>query len=184
MNLKATLSALLIAGMASQSAVASDGTITFTGEITNISCSVSGEGGVGPDFTVPMAGVDGSKFTGVGTRVGETGFRLYVGKDGETSCAPGTTVWASFDPDSGLTDPNTGMVKLAASSTASGVQFRLMNENQDLIDIWGDQKVVKKVVGANNQTILAHVVAFEQTEAAVAPGKATGSVKYTLRFEP
>lgn len=184
MNLKATFSALLFAGLAVPSAFASDGTITFTGEITNVSCSVSGEGNVGPDFTVPMAGVDGSKFTGVGTRVGETGFRLYVGKTGETSCAPGTTVWAAFDPDSTLTDPNTGMVRLAGASTAAGVQFRLLNENQEVIDIWGDQKVVKKVVGTDNQTILAHVVAFEQTAATVAAGTATGSVKYTLRFEP
>jgi major type 1 subunit fimbrin (pilin) len=70
-----------------------------------------------------------------------------------------------------------------ATGTAKGVQFRLMNENQEPIDIWGDQKVVKKVV-ASNQAVLAHVVAFEQTEAAVAPGLAGGSVKYTIRFEP
>jgi len=76
------------------------------------------------------------------------------------------------------------MVRLAGASTAAGVQFRLLNENQEVIDIWGDQKVVKKVVGTDNQTILAHVVAFEQTAATVAAGTATGSVKYTLRFEP
>lgn len=183
MNLKATLSALLFAGLAAPSAfAASDGTITFDGEITNVSCSVSGEGGVGPDFTVSLAGVDGSKFTGIGTRVGETGFRIYVGKTGETTCTDTTKVWASFDPDSTLTDINTGMVKVT-SGTATGVQFRLLNENLAPIDIWGDQQVVKKVVD-NNQAILAHVVAFEQIAASVGPGKAGGSVKYTIRFEP
>jgi len=182
MNLKATLSALLFAGLAAPSAFASDGTITFAGEITNVSCSVSGEGGVGEDFTVNLNGVDGSKFAGIGTRVGETGFRIYIGKPGETTCVDGTKVWASFDPDSNLTDPVTGMVKVT-TGTATGVQFRLLNENQDPIDIWGDQAVVKKTV-ADNQAILAHVVAFEQTAATVAAGKAGGSVKYTIRFEP
>ncbi|HVI56691.1 MAG TPA: fimbrial protein [Luteibacter sp.] len=182
MNLKATLSALLIAGAAAPSAFASAGTITFDGEITNVSCSVSGEGGVGPNFTVNLAGVDASKFTGIGTRVGETGFRIYIGKPGETNCTDTTKVWASFDPDSALVDSTTGMVKVT-SGTATGVQFRLMNENQELIDIWGDQKPIKKDI-VNNQAVLAHVVAFEQTGATVAPGKATGSVKYTIRFEP
>jgi major type 1 subunit fimbrin (pilin) len=182
MNLKATLSALLIAGLAAPSAFATDGTINFTGEITNVSCTVSGEGGIGPDFTVSLNGVDASKFAGIGTRVGETGFRIYIGKPNEQTCTDGTNVWASFDPDNNLTDPTTGMVKVA-TGTAKGVQFRLMNENQEPIDIWGDQKVVKKVV-ASNQAVLAHVVAFEQTEAAVAPGLAGGSVKYTIRFEP
>ena len=182
MNLKATLSALLFAGLAAPSAFASDGTITFAGEITNISCSVSGEGGVGENFTVNLNGVDGSKFTGVGSRVGETGFRIFIGKAGEATCVDGTKVWASFDPDSALTDPTTGMVKVS-SGTATGVQFRLLNENQEPIDIWGDQKPVKQTV-ANNQAILAHVVAFEQTASTVAAGKAGGAVKYTIRFEP
>lgn len=182
MNLKAVFSALLTAGLAAPAAFASDGTITFDGEITNVTCSVSGEGGVGPDFTVNLAGVDASKLTGVGTRVGETGFRIYIGKTGEASCTDTTKVWASFDPDSSLVDISTGMVKVT-TGTATGVQFRLMNENLDPIDIWGDQKVVKKEV-ANNQAILAHVVAFEQTAATVVPGKAGGSVKYTIRFEP
>ncbi|APG03569.1 hypothetical protein BJI69_06370 [Luteibacter rhizovicinus DSM 16549] len=182
MNLKATLSALLMAGLAAPAAFASDGTITFAGEITNVTCSISGEGGVGPDFTVNLAGVDASKFGGIGTRVGETGFRIYVGKVGETTCTNTTKVWASFDPDSALVDSATGMVKVT-SGTARGIQFRLMNENQDPIDIWGDQKAIKKTV-TDNQAILAHVVAFEQTDSSVAPGKAGGSVKYTIRFEP
>jgi hypothetical protein len=38
-----------------------------------VSCSVSGEGGVGEDFTVNLNGVDGSKFAGIGTRVGVPG---------------------------------------------------------------------------------------------------------------
>jgi len=97
MNLKATLSALLMAGLAAPSAFASDGTITFEGEITNVTCSISGEGGVGPNFTVNLDGVDASKFGGVGTRVGETGFRIYIGKVGETTCTDTTKVWASFD---------------------------------------------------------------------------------------
>jgi major type 1 subunit fimbrin (pilin) len=182
MNLKATLSALLFAGLAAPSAFAADGTITFNGEITNVTCSVSGEGGVGPDFTVNMFGVDGSKFTGIGSQVGDTGFRIFIGKDGEATCVDGTKVWAHFDPDA-LTDSATGMVKLATTSTATGVQFRLFNENHEPVDIWGDQKPVAKTV-ADNQAVLAHVVAFEQTAATVAAGKANGAVRYTIRFEP
>src|SRR3954471_7120389 len=87
MNLKATLSALLFAGLAAPSAFAATGTVTFTGDITNITCTVNGgTPGGGKDFTVNIGSVNASDFAAVGDASGKTGFRIYIGAAGEVGC--------------------------------------------------------------------------------------------------
>lgn len=182
MNLKVMTSALLIAGLAAPSAFAVDGgTITFDGSITNVTCSVSGgDPGNGPDFTVQMQGVSAGNFANVGDVAGKTGFRIYVGKDGETSCTNGTKVWAAFEPGATV-DPGTGA--LIVSGGATGVQIRLFDRMDNPIDIDGNNQGAVQETITDNQAILVYTSAYERTAAIVA-GEADSSVVYGVRFEP
>lgn len=182
MNLKLISSALLIAGLtAAPAAFAVDGTITFTGSITSVTCKIDGNGTGGPDFTVDLGGVDAAAFVNQGDVPSKVGFRILVG--GEPECTNGTRVYANFEPGA-LVDPATGMVKLdGGSDAASGVLIRLFNENEEAIDVVGNQKWVEKTVADNKATIV-HYVGYEKTSAAsVVAGKANGKVTYTVRYE-
>lgn len=180
MNLKAIASALLIAGLAAPSAFASTGTITFTGAITNVTCTVDGGApGNGPDFTVNIGSVNAADFGDEGSTTGNTGYRIYVGKAGETTCANGTKVWATYDTGSTV-DPLTGALKTTGG--ASGVQVRLFDKNGAPIDIWSDtQNGVKETV-SDNQAVLAYSASYERRGTVVAGG-ANSSVTYTIRYE-
>jgi len=180
MNLKVMTSALLLAGLAAPSAFASTGTISFTGSITNVTCSVNGgtENG-GPDFTVDIGAVSAGDFADVGDVSGRIGFRIYIGKDGETACANDTKVWATFE--NGATVDAGGGLKVTGG--ASGVRIRLFDKNNDPIDILGNNQNngVKEVV-QNNQAILVYGAGYESTGTVVAGG-ANSSVVYTVRYE-
>jgi len=183
MNLKATLSALLIAGLAAPSAFAADegGTITFDGSITNVTCTVhGGDQGSGPDFTVNMKGVSAGAFTNVGDIAGRTPFRIYVGASGETECTDGTKVWAAFEKGSTV-DPYTGA--LIVTGGATGVQIRLFDKAGTPIDILANNQGAVKETVTNNQATLVYESAFQSTAAVVA-GDADSSVVYGIRFEP
>jgi major type 1 subunit fimbrin (pilin) len=182
MNLKAVASALLIAGLAAPSAfAASTGTITFTGEITNVTCKVSGgmPGTGNPDFTVDIGPVNAADFKQVGDTAGNTGFRIYIGDAADNTCPNGTKVWATFDTG-GTVDHLTGALKTTGG--AQGVQIRLFNRNGMPIDIWGEQAIIQETI-ADHQAVLAYAAAYQSTAAVVAGG-ANSSVTYTVRYEP
>jgi major type 1 subunit fimbrin (pilin) len=178
MNLKLVTSALLIAGLAAPTAFAEDGTITFTGQITSVTCDIDGEGTGGPDFTVDLGGVNSGSFKNVGDVPSKVGFRINLG--GNAECTDGTKVYANFEPGS-LVDPGTGLVKLDAAASATGVMIRLFNENEEAIDIVSNQKWVKKTV-VDNKATLVHYAGYERT-GNVAAGSANGKVTYTIRYE-
>ncbi|MDQ7995894.1 MAG: fimbrial protein [Luteibacter sp.] len=180
MNLKAITSALLIAGLAAPSAFASTGTVTFTGSITNVTCTVDGGApGNGPDFTVNIGAVNAADFANVGDTSGNTGYRIYIGKAGETTCADGTKVWASYDTGSTV-DPATGALKTVGAAT--GVQIRLFDKNGQPIDIWNDKQDSVKEVVVGNQALLAYSASYQRT-GNITAGDANSSVTYTVRFE-
>jgi major type 1 subunit fimbrin (pilin) len=183
MNLKATLSALLIAGMAAPSAFAADegGTITFNGSISNVTCTVhGGDAGNGPDFTVNMLGVSAATMPNVGDVGGKTPFRIYVGAPGETACADGTHVWAAFE-NGATVDQNTGALKVSRAD--AGVQIRLFDKANNPIDILGNNQGPVQETVTNNQATLVYASGFERTDDVVA-GEADSSVVYGVRFEP
>jgi major type 1 subunit fimbrin (pilin) len=180
MNLKATLSALLFAGLAAPSAFAETGTITFTGDITNITCSVNGGTPTGGEnFTVNIGSVNASDFAAVGDTSGKTGFRIYIGKTGETGCPDGTKVWARFEPGSTV-DPTSG--ELVTTGGATGVRIRLFDKNDNKIDVWSDAQDGIKETVANNQAVLPYSASYVRT-ADLTAGAANSSVLYTVRYE-
>lgn len=182
MNLKLLSSVALLTGMAVSPAFASTGTISFTGSISNVTCSVSGgtPGTNKPDFDVDIGAVSAGDFTAPGVVSGITGFRIYIGKAGETSCTDDTKVWATFEPGANV-DPTTGA--LITTGGATGVQIRLFDKNGKAIDILGnDQNNGPKETIANHQATLVYAAGYEAVDSVTA-GKADSSVVYTVRYE-
>lgn len=176
MNLKLISSALLIAGLAAPAAFAtSSGTITFQGKITNVTCSVDGNGTGKPDFTVDLGSISAGDFANVGDAVGPQAFQFKIG--GEPSCTDGTKVWAKWSGTSFI-DPQ-GLINV--NGTAGGVKIRLFNKTGDKIDAFNNDDTVKETVVGNVAT-LVYAAAFERT-ANVTAGDASGLVNYTINFE-
>ncbi|MDN6859911.1 fimbrial protein [Pseudomonas sp. CAN2814] len=147
----ALISAVGLSGLAS-SAMAEDGTITFKGEITDTTCTVSGGGaatGTG-DITVQMPTVSKSALPSVGSTAGDTSFSLVLGG---ANCADGKTAAMNVETSQTLQlDYATGALK--NTGTASGVQVRLVNpaNNQPInLGVNGTYANGATVVSGSNQ---------------------------------
>jgi major type 1 subunit fimbrin (pilin) len=112
--------------LAPQQAAAANGKITFTGAISDTTCTVTGGGnaaGTG-DITVSMPTVSKTALDAVGATAGDTPFSLVLG--GGANCTNGKT--ASLWIETSLTpslDTATGALK--NTGTAAAVQVRLVN---------------------------------------------------------
>ena len=103
------LSAAMIAGLgavASQAAIAADGTITFNGNISSTTCSVHGGSVSAADgnFVVNLPEVSSASFSGgPGSVTGITDYSIYVGTEGDGMCPDGGQLvspcgWANHPP--------------------------------------------------------------------------------------
>jgi len=129
---------LLASGLVtSQTSAAEDGTITFNGEITSVTCDITGgmEGqtGQGADFTVTLPTVSTTALDASGRRAGDTGF--WIGLSG-ANCRTGQA-GVYFERAQSKIDTTTG--RLTNTSTASGaarnVQIGLLTENKTDINL-------------------------------------------------
>lgn len=128
--MKAMAAAFGIAALASGSAMASDGTITFNGEITATTCEVSGGGngsGAG-DITVTLPTVSASALPD-GKTAGDSNFSLTLsGAD----CTDGKTaaLWIEATQTPAL-DMATGALINQQAGGAKNVQVRLVNPSNN-----------------------------------------------------
>jgi len=186
---KLILSAALIAGvgaLASQSAVAADGTITFNGAIESTTCSVHGgdPGAADGTFVVTLPDVSAADFTGgVGSVAGATDYNIYVGAAEEDGCIDGTQVSVHYEPTSARVDPTTGNLSLdgAGAGAAVGVQLQVLNGDKSAINL-ANAPDSTPVTIANNTATLPFYVQYISTAATVTAGPATSSVLYSIKY--
>ncbi|HEY0506075.1 MAG TPA: fimbrial protein [Lysobacter sp.] len=118
-------------------ASAADGKITFTGDITDVTCTVTagaGTTGSNGNFAVAMGSVNKSALATVGARAGDTPFALIIGGSGQTGCTDGKVVKLRFEPAQSPVDMATGKLTNAAG-TAPVVQVGLLNKNKADINL-------------------------------------------------
>lgn len=124
--------ALAIAGVFTASqAVAADGTITFTGNVTDTTCVIDGNGTGSPNFAVPLPNVAVSALNSAGARAGQTPFSITVGSAATPCAAP--RVKTNFEPGANM-DSNTGNLR-NVSGTAGNVQVAVLNDLGVTIDL-------------------------------------------------
>ena len=119
------ISAALCIPMAAQ---ASDGTITFTGELTDSTCTING--GAGKDFTVALPKVSVADLAAAGKTAGATNFSINV-----TACSAsvgGYTAYFEATPNVNLAD---GRLMNTTTAGAKFVEIELLNQANTAVAI-------------------------------------------------
>lgn len=125
MNIKSRcVLATLVSGLIfSQIASAADGTISITGQITDVTCAIAVNGG-GNNATVTLPTVSVSALPNSGETAGTTSFRIAL-----SECSGDTlgNAYAYFELGSAV-DSSSGRLN-NVSGTASNVQVQLLDKN-------------------------------------------------------
>ncbi|WP_454752737.1 fimbrial protein [Cupriavidus necator] len=178
MNAKLFAAIAALTAAVPQFANAADGTITFNGKITPVSCTISGNGSTSKDFTVVLPDVSVSSLDTAGRTAGRTGFTIGL------RCTPGTGPVHTFFEAGPNVDTTTGHLKLNAGG-ATNVQIGLRNGidaseiRLDAPDAAQNSKAVTLVDGNGTLSYYAEYVAT----GAATPGVAEASVLATIAYE-
>jgi major type 1 subunit fimbrin (pilin) len=175
-------------------ASASDGTITFTGEITDVSCTITGGGaasGTG-DITVQLPTVSASALPADGATAGNTPFSLILSG---VNCTDGKTaaLWVETNQTPAL-DTATNALRNQETGGATNVEVRMLNaaNNQPILLGINDYVTANQaVIAANNQpaatisgnkATLNYVAQYLAVGAAPTPGKVSTYLTYSMQY--
>lgn len=167
----ALASAALVAGQAAQ---ASDGTITFGGQLTDNTCTITGGG----NKAVTLPTLSKLSVTGSGATGGDTYFNIAV-----TGCSAGlTTANAYFEAGANI-DTVSGRLKNTAAGGATNVQIELLNKNGvalNLAAVAGSQNSIAEAISGNaaTQQFIARYYATGTTTS----GAVASSVTYSMVY--
>ncbi|CAG9184554.1 Major fimbrial subunit SMF-1 [Cupriavidus laharis] len=185
--MKAKLLTVLLAAAAaigSPFAHASDGTITFKGQITDTTCTIT-TGNAG-SFTVTLPNVSKTNLTTAGSTAGTTGFSIAL-----SNCNPASgNVHAFFEAGANV-DPATGRLintDDVGSGGAANVQIGLLNpSNGSLISIGASdgaaQNSLAQPIKPDGTALLPYAAQYVATGGAAAAGSVSSSVTYILSYQ-
>jgi major type 1 subunit fimbrin (pilin) len=173
----ALLLALTGAAAISQSAFAADGTITFNGNITAQTCTISGNGS-GPNFTVALPTVSASTLSTAGATAGRSPFNIAL-----TNCTPDSGTVHTFFEQGPTIDTTTGNLVLNAGG-ATNVQIQLQNSDFSNIALnQPDSGQNSKTVPIQNGAATLHYYAQYIATGKAGAGAANSSVMYTMSYQ-
>lgn len=174
-----TILAALALVAAPFAAKATDGTITFTGEITDKTCTISTP--QGKDFAVTLPTVSTSSLAASGQVAGRTPFSINL-----TQCQAGD-VATYFEPGATV-DVATGRLNnTAATNAATQVKLQLLGDTSLVIPVvaagaGSSQTNSQRVtVAADGSANLNYFVEYYATGAATS-GEVASSIKYTIIY--
>jgi major type 1 subunit fimbrin (pilin) len=175
-------------------ASAADGKITFNGEITNVTCTITGGGAAtgSGDITVKLPTVSASALSKDGATAGNTPFSLVLSG---ANCTDGKTaaLWVETNQTPAL-DNATNALRNQQSGGATNVEVRMLNAaNNNPILLGINDYVVngQQVIAANNQpaatiagntATLNYVAQYLAVGAASTPGLVTTYLTYSMQY--
>lgn len=173
-NITLTLCAMALAAASTSALAATQGTVTFNGQLTADTCEISPES---ENRVVPLPPVAIATLNGPGIEAGSTGFDLNV-----VNCPAGITkVGAHFEAigSSGL-DTATGNLTNASTETgkATNVQVRLYDTDQQPLAV-GSTGTLADVSGTS--ATMRYFGGYYSTAATTA-GPVYAQVRYTLAY--
>lgn len=167
--------------VSSLSCQAADGTITFTGKVTDQTCTISTPGG--NNFTVTLPTVSASTLAEQSATAGRTPFAINL-----TKCSKGQ-VATYFEPGATV-DFNTGRLKnQAQTNAANNVQIQLLGSNNQFIPIQstgsnGAQNNSQWVnIAAEGDSADMNYYAEYYATSPAGAGSVSSSVQYTLIYQ-
>lgn len=175
------LTALILCGVTTL-ASAIDGTITFTGEVTSNTCTISGNGGSN-NFTVTLPKVSATALNAAPEHVaGRTAFNIAL-----TACTPASgTVHTYFEPGPTV---NLGTGRLTTAVT--NVEIGLLNADYSDIKIGAadgttpgtTQNSHAVPISAAGTATLSYFAEYNATAGAAGTGLVNTNVRYTLIYQ-
>lgn len=185
------LSALAVVSSAivSHPALATDGTITFNGNITANSCTISGNGGT-KDFTVSLPKLSTTALgTTVGTTAGFTPFEISLSSCGDTS----GSIRTHFEAGANVDAASGHLTNSATASAATGVQVQLLNRSdRSLIRAGFPLATQNSLAGtlagtgagaaARGSATLQYAAQYVTSAAAPTAGAVSTSVQYSIIY--
>jgi len=193
--LSAALAAVLGFVAFAPQAKAADGTITFNGEVTDTTCTVTGGGAAtgSGNITVTLPTVSASALPADGKTAGDTKFALVLG--GGANCVNGKTaaLWVETSATPAL-DTLTGALTNQAPGGAGNVQVRLLNPANSMpINLAVNAAVTNgaSVIAANNQpaatisnntATLNYIGQYLAKGGAATAGKVSTYLTYSMQY--
>lgn len=164
--------------LSSFSAAASDGTITFNGQLVSNTCAVSA---ASKAMTVTLPTLAVAAFPTAGTVGGNTAFSMDV-----TGCPASITTATTYFETNPDVDASTGNLKPSAAGSAAFIQLKLTNQNGTPIDL-SKSKGLQGVVPATVSALGAATARFAVEYVAVggvptAAGTANSSITYSMEY--
>ena len=175
---------LAATGVVALPALAVDGTITVSGEISGTTCSISGGSGstpgASPDFAVPLSKVQVSALKSAGQTAGAKPFFIQVG-----ACPKDTVVAVLYESSSPAINPATGNLINRAPATpkpASFVEVQMVDgATNKPMDLRLGLKSSSATVPASGAVTLPFAAQYIATGTAT-PGPVSTQVLYSVTF--
>lgn len=188
--------AATITALVATSALAADGTINFTGEITAASCkassgagtSVGGQAGA-QVIEVPMGkvSIDSLKSTSSGIVAGTA---ININLDCGNTAAGLTTVKVKFDPNSGSGVDLANNNLLKTTGAAKGVGIGIYDSSNQLINLGGNGSFDAPLIQTGEDPAFKYTANLNMRaayvangEKAIVPGPANGTLPFTLTYQ-
>lgn len=153
-------------------AFAADGTINFTGTITDTACTVTNN--ATKPLTVTLGTVSSKGFTTAGVTAAPTAFDI-----GLTDC-PDTMKNASvkFGGDSANSD-NSILKLTPGTGVATGVGIQIVDNTGKVVPLYTSSSLTPLTAGTNNLQFIARYISLADT---VTGGKADSTAQFTIVY--
>lgn len=174
--------AVFVSSALTASAFAVDGTITFNGQITDTTCTISVDGGSN-DATVTLPTVSTVTLASAGSTAGATPFTISLSNCSGTSLSTASTY---FEPGT-YVDSTSGRLNIdsTAADAATNVQVQLLNADRNPIIagasvVNGQNDIPVDITSGNG--MLNYYAQYYATGSSTA-GSVTTQVDYTMVYE-
>ena len=184
-SLSKALAIASVATLPSMGAIASDGTITFAGTVTDSTCSINGvANGTASDLSVVLPTVSAGSLPATGATAGTSKpSDIHFSLTGCTGAA--TKVVARFENGPNVDQTTGNLMNQASSGAATNVQVQLLNGVMQPINITtntNNQAATNGATIASGNAVLTYYARYYATGAATA-GAVSTSVQYTMDYQ-
>jgi major type 1 subunit fimbrin (pilin) len=174
----------LAAATSASAAASAGGTITFTGVVTDATCTVKGgsgtNGGTG-NFSVALDSVEAAALAAAGQTANPKLFDVIIGGPGQGTCQNGKVATMSFLTSSTQIDPTTGALANALAGEATNVQIQLLGSANAVINL-ADPANARQATIVGNTATIPYTARYLAVNGAATPGLVSTSVVYSVSY--
>jgi len=180
----ASAATLLLAAAGANAQSYGSGIIEFTGEVTDLTCTISGGAGASgtTNITVPMDPVEASALSASGATAGLHPYQLVIGGPGQGTCQNGKVATLYFDPTAGQVDGANGNLRnQEPTSPAANTQIQVLYKNA-VVDFRDPTFKIDAPAIVNNTSVIDMASQYIANGGAAAPGFVQSAINYKVVY--